>query len=133
PFRDLGFATVDSHRELRQGVPEVIFGEGKSGAQILTIARALLEAGQNVLVTRLDESRARELSEAVADVRYNPLARVARIEPTAPRARPAAGVVAVVTGGTSDLPVAEEACETVEAIGLQVERLFDVGVAGIPR
>lgn len=141
PFRDIGVATVDAHRELRQGLPEVIFGQGKTGAQIVAIATALLEAQQNVLVTRLDDERAAELADAFrgegtgagSAVRYNALARVARIEPRPPRDRPSAGVVAVVTGGTSDLPVAEEACETLAALGLGVERMFDVGVAGIHR
>ncbi|NUP06669.1 MAG: nickel pincer cofactor biosynthesis protein LarB [Polyangiaceae bacterium] len=133
PFRDLGIANVDAHRELRQGAPEVIFGEGKTASQIVTIARALLETDQNVLVTRIDEARAGVLSEAISGTRYSALGRVARIERKAVEPRDKAGVVAVVTGGTSDLPVAEEACETLEALGLRVDRLFDVGVAGIHR
>ncbi|MBK6518869.1 MAG: nickel pincer cofactor biosynthesis protein LarB [Polyangiaceae bacterium] len=133
PFKDIGVATVDAHRAVRQGVPEVIFGQGKTGAQVLAISRALLESGQNVLVTRLDEPRAAELSAAIPATRYNALARVARIEPNPIERRKAAGVVAVVTGGTSDLPVAEEACETLEAVGIEVDRMFDVGVAGIHR
>lgn len=131
PFRELEVATVDHHRALRQGVPEVIFGQGKSPSQIVAIAKALLQSGQNVLVTRIEPAAAVELQSAISDVHYNAVGRVVRIEP-----RPATrrvGVVAIVTGGTSDVPVAEEAFETLDAIGISAEKIFDVGVAGIHR
>lgn len=133
PFQDLGVATIDHHRELRQGLPEVVFGEGKSPEQLVIIAQALLASSQNVLVTRVDATRAAALSAAVPEAVYHPVARTVRIEPrpVAPRTR--AGTVAVVTGGTSDIPVAEEACETLGALGVAVDRMFDVGVAGIHR
>ncbi len=133
PFRDIGMANVDAHRAVRQGIPEVIFGEGKTGAQIATIAKTLLEMGQNVLVTRIDEARAAEVATVVEGVRYNTMARVLRVDAHPIRPRTEAGVVVVVTGGTSDMPVAEEACETLEACGIACERHFDVGVAGIHR
>ncbi len=133
PERDLGFAKVDAQREARQGVPEVIFGQGKTGPQIVGIARALTELGQNVLVTRLEGDAAAEVRAAFPDMRYSELGRIGRmtLAPVAPRTR--AGAIAVVTAGTSDLPVAEEAAETLDAIGLVVDRHYDVGVAGIHR
>lgn len=133
PERDLGFAKVDGHRELRQGVPEVIFGQGKSADQVVSIARALTEIGQNVLVTRLEKPAAERLQAELPAVVYNEIGRIARLtnKPVAPRTT--AGSIAVVTAGTSDLPVAEEAAETLDALGLQVDRHYDVGVAGIHR
>jgi pyridinium-3,5-biscarboxylic acid mononucleotide synthase len=133
PFRDVGVATVDAHRELRQGAPEVIFGEGKTAEQIVTIARALLDSGQNVLVSRIDKQRAAVLAEEFELTRYAEAARVARIEPRGVPTRGIREPVIVVTGGTSDIPVAEEACETLIALGHNPDRMFDVGVAGIHR
>ncbi len=133
PERDLGFARVDGHRELRQGVPEVVFGHGKTAEQVIGIARALLAIDQNVLVTRLDQSVAAEVKAALPELAYNAAGRVGRITRREVPRRQAAGTVAVVTAGTSDLPVAEEAAETLDAIGLAAERYYDVGVAGIHR
>lgn len=132
PFRDLGFATVDHHRALRNGVPEVIFGEKKTADQVVQIAKAMVEAGENVLVTRLDADKAAVLQGALPQTLYVPMARTARIvvRPVAPRN---AGTVAVVTAGTSDMPVAEEAMETLTAVGLEGVRFYDVGVAGLHR
>jgi len=132
PFRDLGFATVDHHRALRQGVPEVIFGEGKSGEQIAAIAEEMVRAGTNVLVTRVDPVKAAMLGERVPGFRYSPLARTGCVEITPPVKRPCAPV-AVVTAGTSDNAVAEEAAETLHALGLEANRIYDIGVAGIHR
>lgn len=132
PYRDLGFATVDHHRALRNGIPEVIFGERKTAPQIVGIARAMVEAGENVLVTRLDEEKAAIVVRDVPGATYSAIARTARVEVT-PLALRDVGYVAVVTAGTSDMPVAEEAAETLSAVGLRVERLYDVGVAGIHR
>src|SRR5690606_4975704 len=106
PFADLGYARVDHHRALRLGVPEVILGQSKSAAQIADIARELIERGQNVLVTRLDEDKAREIGRELPELVYSPLARVATYERAAIEPR-AIEPVAVVTAGTSDIPVAE--------------------------
>jgi NCAIR mutase (PurE)-related protein len=132
PFDDLGFAKVDQHRSLRTGLPEVIFGEGKTAEQIVDIARSLNDGAHNVLVTRLDTAKAERLRAAFPDVAYSPHARVA----TLIRAQPEVvgrGLIAVVAAGTSDLPVAEEAALTAELMGNRVERITDVGVSGIHR
>ncbi len=133
PFKDVGVANVDAHRELRQGAPEVIFGEGKTKEQILTIAQTLLDAGQNVLATRVDAERAAAMVAAFPGARHAALARTVRIEPRGVPQRSSGATVAIVTGGTSDMPVAEEASETLEALGHRTDKLFDVGVAGIHR
>jgi len=132
PFRDLGYATVDHHRALRQGVPEVIFGEGKSGEQIAGIAEEMVRAGTNVLVTRIDAEKAASVTQRVPSFRYAPRARTGSVEITPPAKRPCAPV-AVVTAGTSDNEVAEEAAETLSALGLEPMRIYDIGVAGIHR
>ena len=132
PFADLGYAVVDHHRALRQGVPEVILGEGKTAPQIVGIAQELVRTGQNVLVTRLDAAKAREVTSALPSLRYHEMARVATYE-HGPIARLGARPVALVSAGTSDLPVAEEAAETLRMLGGAVERHYDVGVAGIHR
>jgi NCAIR mutase (PurE)-related protein len=132
PFRDLGFATIDHHRALRQGVPEVILGERKTAEQIAAIASEIARAGQNVLVTRLDADKARLVAEVLPSFRYLEVARVGLLEVRDIVAR-AGGPVAVVTAGTSDMPVAEEAYETLRAVGIAATRVYDVGVAGIHR
>jgi NCAIR mutase (PurE)-related protein len=132
PFEDLGYARVDHHRALRQGLPEVIFGQGKTAEQISGISRRILLAGQNVLVTRLDADAAPEVLLAVPELVHNPTARTA-LALVNPVQVQAGGKVLVVTAGTSDLPVAEEALETLRAAGVPAERLFDVGVAGLHR
>jgi NCAIR mutase (PurE)-related protein len=134
PLRDVGDAVVDAHRAQRQGVPEVVFGHGKTPEQIVTIARTLLEAGQNVLVTRIEPEAVAAVERAnLAPLRHHPMARTLRIEPNPVAPRESVGIVAVVTAGTSDLPVADEAAETLAAVGLVTERITDVGVAGIHR
>jgi NCAIR mutase (PurE)-related protein len=132
PFADLGYAHVDHHRTLRLGVPEVILGEGKTVAQVAGIARELMSSGQNVLVTRLSESKASELSREIPELVYRPEARVACYR-AAPVVERATEPVAVVTAGTSDIPVAEEALETLSMCGVRAARVFDVGVAGLHR
>jgi len=132
PFRDIGVATVDHHRALRQGTPEVIFGQGKSVDQIAVIAEEIVRAGQSVLVTRVDAEKGEALAARLPDFRYAPLARTGTIQVKPPPDR-TAGPVAVVTAGTSDIPVAEEAAETLAAVGLRPVRLYDVGVAGLHR
>jgi NCAIR mutase (PurE)-related protein len=132
PFRDLGFATVDHHRQLRTGVPEVIFGEPKTAEQVAAIAEELVRTGQNVLITRLDAAKAAAVQKRLVQLKYVPAARTATIEVTPIKARPGGGV-AVVTAGTADVPVAEEAAETLRMIGIGVTRVYDVGVSGIHR
>jgi NCAIR mutase (PurE)-related protein len=130
PFADLGYATVDHHRALRQGVPEVVLGEGKGVAQIAGIVRELARTGQNVLVTRLSVEKAEEVRRLVPELVYHPASRTGVVE-QAPIAH--LGVAAVVTAGTSDLPVADECVETMRMLGVDAERVYDVGVAGIHR
>jgi pyridinium-3,5-biscarboxylic acid mononucleotide synthase len=132
PFADLGYAHVDHHRAIRQGMPEVIFGEPKTVDEIVGIAQELVRAGQNVLVTRLAADRAAELVARLPEFRYAPRARVASLE-VKPIAQRAGHPVAVVTAGTSDIPVAEEALETLRMSGIPAAHVFDVGVAGIHR
>jgi NCAIR mutase (PurE)-related protein len=132
PFRDLGFATVDHHRQLRTGVPEVIFGEPKTAEQIVAIAEELARTGQNVLITRLDAAKAAAVKTRLPGLAVSPAGRTATLEQRPIPARPCAPV-AVVTAGTADVPVAEEAAETLRMIGIGVSRVYDVGVAGIHR
>lgn len=131
PFEDLGYAKVDHHRELRHGVPEVVFGAGKTPEQIIGIVSALKEHGDyNILVTRLTQEKADEVNRRIT-IEYDPVSRIGicgrKSEITA------SGTVVIATGGTSDLPVAEEAAVTAEALGNRVQRLYDVGVAGLQR
>ena len=132
PFADLEYAAVDHHRALRQGVPEVILGQGKTSEQIAGVARELVRVGQNVLVTRASAEQAAHLASEFPQTRYVPLARIATIEVRAIAPRPYGSVV-LVSAGTADLPVAEECAETMRAFGLTFERLYDVGVAGLHR
>jgi NCAIR mutase (PurE)-related protein len=132
PYADLGYAAVDHHRALRQGAPEVVFGQGKTASQIVGIARELARTGQNVLITRLDPEKARDAVAALPELKYVELARTATLENAA---IPPLGTrpVALVSAGTGDLPVAEECAETLRMLGAAVERVYDVGVAGIHR
>lgn len=132
PFEDLGFAKVDHHRALRTGFPEVIFGTGKTAEQIIDIARSLAKREHNVLITRLDAATAPAVQAALPSLTYYPMARIATLLHKAPQPR-GRGTVLVVAAGTSDLPVAEEAALTAEILGNHVERICDVGVAGIHR
>lgn len=132
PYEDLGFAKVDHHRALRHGMPEVVFGKGKTPGQILAIVNTLLATSQNVLVTRADEAAAALLSsEHAEEMEYFPASGAVRFwRDRAPRGK---GKIAVVCAGTSDMPVAEEAQVTAEVMGNEVEAIHDVGVAGIHR
>jgi len=132
PFEDLGFARVDHHRTLRKGFPEVIWGEGKTTAQILSIMRELKNKGQNVLITRIDEKKARTIQKVFRKSQYYPRSRVLTlIHP--PIEMIGKGTILVITAGTTDIPVAEEASVTAQMMGNRVETLYDVGVAGIHR
>ena len=131
PYEDLGFARLDHHRHLRQGFPEVIFCQGKSVAQVVSISQRILAAGCDLLATRA----APEIYEAVRQLdpraQYNELARMITIKAQCKEL--SAGIVLVITAGTSDIPVAEEAAVTLDMLGSRAERLYDVGVAGIHR
>lgn len=132
PYEDLGFARVDHHRSLRQGFPEVIFGQGKTPEQIASIAQAIHRQGAAVLATRIGEEKAGQVLALWDRLYYHAEARCLALE--APGgAKPGKGLVAVVAAGTSDLPVAEEAALTARLMGSQVERVYDVGVAGLHR
>ena len=122
PFEDLGYAKVDHHRRLRQGAAEVVYGAGKTPEQILGIARALLDAGEErVLITRMSSEAAQLLQASGVPLQHDPLSRVGVAgKAPAPRGK---SYIAVVTGGTSDMPVAEEAAQTAEALGSRVERV----------
>ena len=131
PFESLGFASIDHHRHLRQGHPEVIFCEGKTYAQVLAIAERLVERSGTFFGTRADETHIDVLRARFPSLVVNELGRTVRLSPET--SAPVLGTVLIVSAGTSDLPVAEEAASTAEAFGLGVERLVDVGVAGIHR
>ncbi len=131
PFEDLGFARVDHHRALRQGFPEVILGTGKTPAQIAAIAGRIVAHGHALLVTRTTEEAYREVQGAVPDAIFHPDARAITFRQN--DMQPGRGLVLVAAAGTSDLPVAEEAVVTAELMGNEVDRLYDVGVAGIHR
>lgn len=131
PFEDLGFAKVDHHRALRVGIPEVVFGERKTPAQVAAIFKRLAKHGTNVLATRATKEQFLAVKKAVRGAKYESAARtIALRRDHKPYGQ---GVIAVVSAGTSDIPVAEEAVVTAELMGNQVERIYDVGVAGIHR
>lgn len=132
PFKDLGFANVDHHRHLRTGFPEVVLGAGKTAEQVAAIMAELARSGSNVLATRVDAAQAAHVLAKVPEARYDEVARALVIErqPTVESGR---GTVLVISAGTSDLPVAEEAALTARLGGSRVERLWDVGVAGLHR
>jgi hypothetical protein len=131
PVADLGFAQVDLHRALRKNFPEVVFGSGKTPAQVAAIAAKLVAREQHVLVTRITADHARVLRKRFRRAVYHEAARCVTIETKSRQKRP--GVIAVLCAGTSDLPVAEEAQVTAEAFGCRVDTLVDVGVAGAHR
>ena len=131
PFEDLGFAKVDHHRALRAGMPEVILGEHKTPAQVAQIFSRLARHGGNVLATRASKEQYAAVKKKVRKAEYRELARAIVLERD--HNKYGKGVIAVVSAGTSDIPVAEEAVVTAEVMGNDVEHLFDIGVAGIHR
>lgn len=130
PFEDIDYAKIDHHREIRQGVPEVIFGQGKTPEQIAGIVRTMEKRGSNILITRMDKEAADFLEKQTA-LEYHPLPRVGIVRHQ--EVVPVGGKIVVVTGGTSDMAVAEETVLTAELLGNEVIRLYDVGVAGLHR
>lgn len=131
PFEDLGFARIDHHRNARQGFPEVVFGPGKTPAQIAAIAARIVAAGHSLLVTRTDATAYAAVREVVPDAIFHGPARL--IMRSAGEIKPGRGTVVVAAAGTADLPVAEEAALSAEIMGNTVDRLYDVGVAGLHR
>ena len=131
PFEDLGFAKVDHHRALRTGMPEVILGERKTPANLAQIFARLAKQGGNILATRADEKQFAAVKEKVRGAEYRKLARAIVLQRDAKTY--GKGTIAVVSAGTSDIPVAEEAVVTAEVMGNEVEHFYDVGVAGIHR
>ena len=132
PFEDLGFARIDHHRSLRKGFPEVIWGEGKTPGQVLSIMKELKRKGQNILITRVGEKKAKAVQKVFLKSRYYPRSKVLTYltHPVKPEGK---GTILVITAGTTDIPVAEEAAITAQFMGNAVETLYDVGVAGIHR
>ncbi len=130
PFEDLGYAKIDHHRRIRTGYPEVIYGEGKTTKQVVEIFARLADHNPNVLCTRATAATGQAVCERVPGARYHELCRLVELrrDPAAP-----VGCVALAAAGTSDLPVAEEAALALEVFGSRVERLYDVGVAGLHR
>ncbi|WP_454063695.1 nickel pincer cofactor biosynthesis protein LarB [Candidatus Nitrospira salsa] len=130
PYEDVGFASIDHHRAVRQGFPEVILCEGKTKAQVTAIARKLLKKGNALLATRAQPDMARALTRAIPKATYHKDARIVSVQSSKHVKR---GNIVIVTAGTSDIPVAEEARITAEIMGSRVQTLFDVGVAGLHR
>ena len=130
PLEDLGYARVDHHRADRQGFPEVIFGQGKTPSQVAGIARAIVGRGHSLLVTRTDTTTYAAVAKVVPDARFHEQARIIERRTNVPRGQ---GVVLIAAAGTSDIPVAEEAAVSAEVMGNDVDRLYDVGVAGLHR
>ncbi len=132
PYEDLGFARIDHHRSLRQGVPEVIYGEGKTVDQIRAIGERMLQHGSDLLATRLAPQAAEALLTLAPQAEYNAIARTVAVRQH-PQQAGTQGIVLVAAAGTSDLPVAEEAVVTARALGSTVQTVYDVGVAGLHR
>ena len=130
PVEDLRFARVDLHRSLRHGVPEAVFCLGKTPEQVVAIVRRLAEAHENILATRAEATVIRALEDSGLECRVHAEARLVVVRP---RPHEGVGLIVVVSAGTSDVPVAEEAAVTAEAMGNRVERLYDCGVAGLHR
>jgi NCAIR mutase (PurE)-related protein len=133
PFEDIDFARIDHHRRMRKGFPEVIFGEGKTAVQVVEIMTRMARHGDHILVTRLDADKARAVLKKFPQARYHPLSRVLTLEKKAPTPPSGRGPVLVLSAGTSDIPVAEEALLTARIMGNETEYLYDTGVAGLHR
>lgn len=132
PYENIGIACIDHHRSLRKGLSEVIFGEGKEAAEILAIMERMAEQGENIMVTRLSQEKANEIQAKYRDSVYHEKARILTLtrHPVQERGK---GTMLVISAGTSDIPVAEEAAVTARFMGNEVETIYDLGVAGIHR
>jgi hypothetical protein len=131
PYQDLGFAKVDHHREARRGFPEIIYGQGKTPEQVTRIAVEIVKRKHNLLATRIDPAVYAKLRRKIPGCLYSSLGKIAFLKQKPPS--PGKGTIVVITAGTSDIPVAEEAAVTCEMMGNAVERIYDVGVAGLHR
>ena len=131
PYEDLNFAKIDHHRELRRGFPEIVFGAGKTDTQILKIAEAILKKGSNLLITRVEPKVYTKIKKQIPKARYNSLAKAIYLKQKNPP--PGKGRIVIITAGTSDIPVAEEATVTCEIMGNEVDKIYDIGVAGLHR
>ena len=131
PYKDLDFAKIDHHRELRRGFPEIVFGLGKTKDQIVKIAEEILEKGSNLLITKVESPVYDEINKKIPKTQYNSLGKTIFLKQQTPS--PGKGKIVIITAGTSDIPVAEEAFVTCDVLGNEVEKIYDVGVAGIHR
>lgn len=132
PFEDIGHATIDHHRALRKGFPEVILGEGKSSHQIISIIRRMRRQADDVLVTRVRKRKGLAIKKAIPEARYHPIPGIITLVSHEAEVV-GKGLILVISAGTSDIPVGEEAALTAEMMGNRVERLYDVGISGIHR
>jgi NCAIR mutase (PurE)-related protein len=132
PYENLGFARLDTHRELRRGVPEVVFGAGKTTDQLVKIAQRAKGSGLNLMITRLDPAKALAIRRKIRTLEYRSEARIGLLLRNPPQPCKQ-GTIVVISAGTSDIPVAEEAAVSAEFFGNRVQRLYDVGVAGLHR
>jgi len=131
PYQDLGFAKVDHHREARRGFPEIIYGQGKTPEQVSRIAVEIARRKHNLLATRIDPAVYAKLRRKIPACQYNPLGKTVYLKQKP--SSPGKGTIVIITAGTSDIPVAEEAAVTCEMMGNAIERIYDVGVAGLHR
>lgn len=131
PYKDLSFAKIDHHRELRRGFPEIVYGGGKTEDQIIKIAREILKKRSNLLVTKVEPEVFKKIKKEIPAIHYNALGKTAYLKKKKPS--PGKGKIVIITAGTSDIPVAEEASVTCDLLGNEVEKIYDVGVAGIHR
>ena len=132
PFEDIGFASIDHHRQLRRGFPEVIYARGKRVEEIIAIIEKMADKEENILITRLTCNKATRIKKHFPSSDYYPTSRILTIE-VKPREKKGKGKILVISAGTADIPVAEEAAITATFMGNDVETLFDVGVAGLHR
>jgi NCAIR mutase (PurE)-related protein len=131
PYEDLAFAKIDHHRELRRGFPEIVFGPGKTEQQIIDISRSIIQKGSNLLVTRVKPEIYTRIKQELPEVEYNEAGRAIYLKVKEPP--PGKGKIAIITAGTSDIPIAEEAAVTCDILGNEFDKIYDVGVAGIHR
>jgi len=131
PYQDLAFAKIDHHRELRKGYPEIIYGLGKTDEQIVKIAQEIIKKGSNLLITKINEETFKNVKKKIPSAQFNPLAHTIHLIQKKPS--PGKGKIMIITAGTSDIPVAEEAAVTCETLGNEIDKVYDVGVAGLHR
>jgi len=131
PYQDLSFAKIDHQREVMKGLPEIIFGLGKTYAQIVAIAQEIIKKGSNLLITKVEKPTYEKIKKKIPQVLYNPEAKAIYLkQKKAPQGK---GKIIIMTAGTSDIPVAEEAFVTADILGNEIEKIYDVGVAGLHR